>query len=180
MTPLKSILAGVVLGLLALPVVAYVWAFSGRFPVATDSSPLPLEFILAHTALHYAAVRLAPTPPPGALNVNDADLASAAANYRTDCAFCHGLPNQPTPPQVEGMFPPPPQFFVKPDDDHASMIYWRVENGIRLTGMPAFNKSLTDAQIWQLTQLLHKAKHLPAQALAQLAPEPAAAAATHP
>ena len=178
MTPLKSILAGFVLGLLALPVVAYLWAFSGHFPVATDSSPLPLEFILAHTALHYAAVRLAPTPPPGALNVDDSDLAAAAVNYRTDCAFCHGLPNQPKPDPIRGMFPPPPQFFVKPDDDHASMIYWRVENGIRLTGMPAFGKVLTQAQIWQLTQLLHKAKSLPAQALAQLAPAPAAP--THP
>lgn len=46
--------------------------------------------------------------------------------------------------------------------------------------MPAFSKSLAGAQIWQLTQLLLKAKHLPTHTLAQLAPEPAVADAAHP
>jgi mono/diheme cytochrome c family protein len=42
-------------------------------------------------------------------------------------------------------------------DDPAGETYWKVANGIRLTGMPAFKKTLTDTQMWQVTLLLKNA-----------------------
>ena len=35
--------------------------------------------------------------------------------------------------------------------------YWRVANGIRLTGMPAYNHVLNDTQMWQVSLLLKNA-----------------------
>jgi len=44
-------------------------------------------------------------------------------------------------------------------------IYWKVKNGVRLTGMPAYGKALTEQQLWQVTLLLSVAdKPLPADA----------------
>ena len=44
--------------------------------------------------------------------------------------------------------------------------YWKVENGIRLSGMPAFKGTLTPAQMWQVSTLLANAdKQLPPAAL---------------
>lgn len=161
-----NLLWGYVAGLLTLPLLAYAVAYSGRFPVATASRPLPLEVSLAKTALHYASHRQAPTLVPVVANASE--LAAAAKNYRAECAFCHGLPGQPKPAVAAGMFPPPPQFFQKVDDDAAGVIFWRIKNGIRLTGMPAFAPSLTDTEIWQESLLLQQAKQLPAAASAQL------------
>jgi hypothetical protein len=35
--------------------------------------------------------------------------------------------------------------------------YWKIANGIRLTGMPAFGKLLNSTQIWQVTLLVSRA-----------------------
>ena len=155
-----------VLGVVTLPVLAYAVAYSGHFPVATDSPPLPLEVSLADTALHYASHRQAPSQVPVA--ANEANLTAAAKLYGEECAFCHGLPGEPEPNAAKGMFPPPPQFFTKVDDDAAGVIYWRIKNGIRLTGMPGFGVTLRDQQIWEEAVLLPQAQHLPAAAQAAL------------
>jgi thiosulfate dehydrogenase len=69
-------------------------------------------------------------------------------------------------------------------DDPPGETYWKVANGIRLTGMPSFKQVLTDTQMWQVSLLLANAdKPLPPAALAFLhgeampaAPAPAAKA----
>jgi len=47
-------------------------------------------------------------------------------------------------------------------DDPAGESYWKVANGIRMTGMPSFHESLSDAQVWQVSLLLANADKLPA------------------
>ncbi len=41
------------------------------------------------------------------------------------------------------------------------MTYWKIDHGIRLTGMPSFSASLTDEQLWQLTLFLKHMDGLP-------------------
>jgi mono/diheme cytochrome c family protein len=66
-------------------------------------------------------------------------------------------------------------------DDPPGETYWKVANGIRLTGMPAFKDVLTETEMWQVSLLLANAdKPLPPAALDILrgeAPVPAPAAA---
>lgn len=51
-------------------------------------------------------------------------------------------------------------------DDPPGETYWRVANGIRLTGMPAYKDVLTDTEMWQVSLLLANAdKPLPSAAL---------------
>ena len=64
-------------------------------------------------------------------------------------------------------------------DDPPGETYWKVANGIRLTGMPAYDKVLTETEMWQVSLLLANAdKPLPPAALVMLhgappAPSPA-------
>jgi mono/diheme cytochrome c family protein len=51
-------------------------------------------------------------------------------------------------------------------DDPPGETYWKVANGIRLTGMPAFDKLLNPTQIWQVSLLLANAdKPLPSRVM---------------
>jgi thiosulfate dehydrogenase len=50
--------------------------------------------------------------------------------------------------------------------------YWKVANGIRLTGMPGFNGSLNTEQIWQVSLLLANANKLPATVVSVLKEPP--------
>ncbi|MGA8782366.1 MAG: cytochrome c, partial [Terracidiphilus sp.] len=51
-------------------------------------------------------------------------------------------------------------------DDPPAETFWKVDNGIRLTGMPSYHDVLSETQIWQVTLLLANAdKPLPPGAL---------------
>ena len=43
------------------------------------------------------------------------------------------------------------------NDDPVGVTFWKVTNGIRLTGMPAFEDSLKDQQRWQVSEFLANA-----------------------
>jgi mono/diheme cytochrome c family protein len=106
----------------------------------------------------------------------DASLEAGAKLYRTDCAVCHGLPDQAPTPTAEGMYPRPPQFFrphARKIDDPPGQVYWKVENGIRLTGMPAWRGSLSGAQARRITAFLEDGPSLPAPVTAVLEATPA-------
>jgi mono/diheme cytochrome c family protein len=64
-------------------------------------------------------------------------------------------------------------------DDPPGETYWKVSNGIRLSGMPSFKDLLTDNQMWQVSILLANAdKPLPPAAIDLL--QSGAPAATAP
>jgi mono/diheme cytochrome c family protein len=89
---------------------------------------------------------------------------AGAALYQQHCAVCHGLPGEPKTAIAQGMFPGPPQLFHGNGvtDDPPGETYWKVANGIRLTGMPGFRSTLKDEQLWRVSLLLAKANELPA------------------
>jgi thiosulfate dehydrogenase len=171
MTMIKTFVLGVLLGI-CLPVLAgYLFIILGGMPVTTKDAPLPFERYLAKKALK-AAMRKeigtrAPMPP------DDTTLLAGAKVYREQCAVCHGLPNQPLGVIAKGMFPPPPSLF-SPDEgvtnDPEGKIYWKVKYGIRLTGMPGFQDSLSETEIWQVSLLLRKAQQLSAPVRQSLHP----------
>ena len=166
-------LIGVIVGLLILPLGFCLYVASGRMPAAATDPPMPGEAFVAGFALHARIRREAPKRDVSGFST--ADLKAGADIYQKDCAVCHGLPGQETPPIGKGEFPPPPQLFTvdgRVIDDPAGVTYWRVKNGIRLTGMPAFGSSLDEQQMWQVTALVARADKLPPEALDALKPAP--------
>jgi thiosulfate dehydrogenase len=157
-------LLGVLIGLLILPVCGWLYVYLGYAPVATASSPMPFERRLAHMALDARIRKEAPKNSP--ITPSDENYLAGAQLYRTHCAVCHGLPGQQKTPTAQGMFPEPPQLFKGHGvtDDPPGETYWKVTNGIRLTGMPAYGSPLTETQRWQISLLLAYADKLPAQA----------------
>jgi thiosulfate dehydrogenase len=170
---MKSFAIGLIVGLLILPLAFGLYVASGRMPVATSDPTLPFEAALAGAGLYARIHREAPTRDVS--SVATADLVSGADVYQKNCAFCHGLPGQPAPPVARGEFPKPPQLFTEDgrvSDDPAGVTYWKVKNGIRLTGMPGFQALLADQQIWQVTALVVRADKLPPEVLDALKPGP--------
>jgi mono/diheme cytochrome c family protein len=62
-------------------------------------------------------------------------------------------------------------------DDPPQESYWKIRNGIRLTGMPSFKGILNDTQMWQLALLVANADKIPDSAKSEFAPAPAPAPA---
>jgi mono/diheme cytochrome c family protein len=94
---------------------------------------------------------------------DDAAYAAGAQVYKEQCAVCHGLPGQPQTAIASGMFPKPPKLMEGKGvtDDPAGESYWKVSGGIRMTGMPGFEKALSTTQMWQVSLLCANADKLP-------------------
>ncbi len=169
---MKKYLTGVigfVCGIIILPTCAFLYIWLGYAPVATSASPLPLEKRLARAALRARISREAPRESP--VPATPENLLTGAKLYREHCAVCHGMSGQPRTATAKGMYPPPPQLWHGKGvtDDPVGETYWKVANGIRLTGMPAYSGSLSREQMWQISQLLVNADHLPAAVTEYLA-----------
>lgn len=164
---MKRFVFGVFTGWIFLLMGGYLFVFCGGMPVATKGPPLPLEKFIAKTALHAAFKEATDVKPPFA--VAEADLVNGAKVYVLHCAVCHSLPNQESSLIAKGMFPPPPNLFKHGvDDDPIGETYWKVKNGIRLTGMPGFEGGLSDKELWQVSALLAAGEKLPASAQTEL------------
>ena len=174
----KGVLVGILVGFLLVGVFIYFYFSTGRAPIATTDPPMPFEMKLAHMAIDARVEKQKVGASPVA--AEEKSYLSGAQVYKTNCSVCHGLPDQPKSFIAQGMFPPPPELFhgTGVSDDPATETYWKVENGIRLTGMPGFKGRLTETQIWQVSVLLANSDKIPASVKAALLSGPAAQAAT--
>jgi len=176
---MKGFLVGLILGLIILPVVLFFYIEAGQAPAAATDAPLPFEKFIAKGALKARIKK--ETQDRELSTFNAGDLAAGAEVYRTHCAFCHGLPLQAPSAASQGMFPHAPQLFTAKEtvtDDPVGVTYWKVKNGIRLTGMPGFQKALNDQQMWQVSALMASADKLPPDVLRNLLPATAQADAS--
>lgn len=158
---MKAFVLGLILGLLIVPTCVYLYFATGSAPVATSAPPMPFEKQLAHMALDARLSKEMPKTVP--LPADEANYLAGAEVYKTHCAVCHGLPREQTTSIAKGMFPKPPILLEGKGvtDDSPGETYWKVTSGIRMTGMPAFQQSLSTDQMWQVSLLLANADKLP-------------------
>jgi thiosulfate dehydrogenase len=162
---MKSIAAGVILGIALCLFGEFLFLTRGGMPVKTEGGPLPFERYLAHSALRSAIGADAERPAP--IPADEKNLVAGAHVYRDQCSVCHGDWGHLPSATAKGMFPQPPQLLPPKTgvtDDPVGETYWKVRNGIRLTGMPGYGSSLTDTELWQVSLLLLHAQELPAPA----------------
>jgi mono/diheme cytochrome c family protein len=158
---LKTFLVGLIIGLIAVPICVYAYFVTGSAPVATAAPAMPFEKTLAHGALNARIAKEMPKSVP--VPADESNFIAGAQVYRENCAACHGLPGGTPTAIARGMYPKPPKLLegTGVTDDPAAESYWKVANGIRLTGMPGFSESLSQTQMWQVSLLLANANKLP-------------------
>jgi thiosulfate dehydrogenase len=173
-------LVGLILGLILVPACVYFYFSSGTAPVATAAPPMPFEKTFASMALHARMEKEMPKSVP--IPADEAAYVAGAQIYKEHCAVCHGVSGQPQTVIAQGMFPKPPKLMegTGVTDDPPAESYWKVAGGIRMTGMPAFDKTLSTTQMWQVSLLLANADKLPKAAQDVLAGAPLAVPAAAP
>lgn len=147
------------LGMLCVPVYGWLYLNYGHPPVAVADPSFPMEAQIVHKPLSHRISKEMPAASP--VPIHEETLTAGASVYMKQCAFCHGVPGA-TSKVGEQMFPDAPQLWEKHrggavvgvSDDPVGATYWRVKNGIRLTGMPSYVKVLSDTEMWEVSNLL--------------------------
>jgi thiosulfate dehydrogenase len=154
---MRGFLGGFVAALIVLAVIGVTAVMTGNVPARADGALLPGEKWAAHTSLNATIHREAPQPPYPYGPPTDVDVATGAKLYVQNCAACHGTAHTTPNAIARGLGVQPPQFNKHGvDDDPEGETYWKIEHGIRFTGMPAYDKSLDEKAIWQLTYFMKK------------------------
>jgi thiosulfate dehydrogenase len=161
-----GVIAGVGLSIVVALGGGWLLVHSGAIPANADARPGGVEVWAANTSLGATLAREAPkTANPVALT--DANLVEGAKLYSQHCAICHGTAagDASASPVAKGEYPKPPQFATDGvEDDAEGLSYWKIKHGIRLTGMPSWNGSLSDQQMWTLALFLKHMDKLPPNA----------------
>src|SRR5215469_14144431 len=167
---LRGFLLGNVITVLAIVGYGYFVVTSGDVPAwAANATPLPLERWAATTSLRANLARYAPkgaNPVP----LTEANLLTGIDLYGRNCAICHGTGGgrASASPVAKGEYPKPPQFGSHPEmgshstaDHPPEHSFWIIKYGIRLTGMPAWQGTLNDQEIWTVALFLSQMDRLP-------------------
>ena len=155
-----SFLAGFALALALLAAGGYLYLRFGHPPVAAADPAFPMEAQIVHVPL---GARIARELKPAPFAANEAGFEAGAQLYKSSCASCHGTPGHDVA-SAKWMYPQAPQLWKKHrngvvgvSDDEAGETYWKIDNGIRLTGMPAYQHILSQTEMWQIALLLKNA-----------------------
>lgn len=159
---MKGFLLGIATAIVAALIVLYVGIVEGLLiPANADAKPSGLERWAASRSLHAAIERGMPKQPNPVAATN-ANYDAGITLYAENCAVCHGTANGRPSTIAIGLYQHAPQLGRHGvEDDPDGETYWKIKHGIRLTGMPSYAKTLSDAQIWTLALFLKHMDKLP-------------------
>jgi mono/diheme cytochrome c family protein len=166
---MKNFIGGIIFALLALLVGGFLYLKKGYVSLAADQEPSFVERTLAMAAVDASTERHAldlNNPVPA----TEKNLIEGAKLFYDNCAGCHGMSSSAVTQFGRSFYPPAPAFFKDVPDMPESQNFYIIQHGIRWTGMPAWNKTLSETQVWQLVTFLSHIQKLPPAALKKFEP----------
>jgi mono/diheme cytochrome c family protein len=139
--------------------------------LSSRATPNKIEIAVARTARHLAipsAARAAQNP----LIDSEEDLREARLHYADHCAICHANDGSGDTSIGNGLYPKPPDMRLPATQNLTDgELFWIIENGVRLTGMPSFPEEenngangshSTGMENWRLVHFIRHLPHLSA------------------
>ena len=161
-------LLGVVFGILLVAAGAAAVIYTGSFNTSAEIPPSRTERRIATFALDKSVARRAPnrTNP---LSATPENLRGGLAHFRENCLVCHGAPGVDPGEIGQGLNPGAPDLTLPRVQARTDgQLYWLVDEGIRMTGMPAFGPTHGENELWQIVAFLRHLPEITEQEIAQL------------
>jgi len=157
---MRNFIFGVVITSLVLVIGGAGFALLGFIPTNANAAPPKLERQIAMSALDASMERHAPRVN-NPLPPTDENLIAGIKIYTMACAECHGGLDRKPVPFGQSLYPPAPNLILDPPDDPEWHVFYAIRTGIRYTGMPAWEKNLSENDMWKVTAFLTRIEKLP-------------------
>jgi mono/diheme cytochrome c family protein len=144
----------------ALVIAAAVVAAATLFPrdgFSARAEPSAAERLLARAARRLAVPRAA-RDQRNPVSFSQEVWAEARGHFADHCAICHGNDGRGQTSIGRNLYPKAPDMTL-PDTQQLTdgELYWIIENGVRLTGMPAWGDGSADnADSWKLVHFIRR------------------------
>jgi len=166
---MRNFIFGVIITILVIFVGGYLFMKMGFVDFSADQQPSSTERHFAMAAVDASTDRHA-SNQKNPLQPTEENIVAGTIPYRNHCAGCHGTPSNPDSQFGRSFNPPVPQFFKEGSDMADNQTFYIIQHGIRWTGMPSWNKTLSENQTWQIITFLSHLEKLPPAAQKELAP----------
>ena len=107
------------------------------------------------------------------LPANEDTLRAGERLYLQSCALCHGTDGHGRTELGRSMYPPAMDL-TSPHVQHwnDAELFWIIQNGVRLTGMPSWKSTFNEQDMWTLVNFIHNLLRVETE-LAAIADSPA-------
>lgn len=144
---------GFVIAVVVVLAAEFVYVRFGFVNPRADVAENSIEEGIAMPALDASIGRRAPEGKNPFQSTNE-NLMAGMKMYQTNCASCHGDIQHPDGVFAEALYPRAPLFVKDAPDMPENENFYIIEHGVRLSGMPAWDRILTEKQAWQITAFL--------------------------
>ena len=157
---MRNFILGIVITVLVLLIGGLGLALLGFLPTRANVAPPEMERHIAMSALDNSVERHAPrlnNPVPP----TDENLIAGIKIFVMNCAGCHGGLDRKPVPFGQSFYPPAPNLILHPPDDAEWRLFYVIRTGVRYTGMAAWDKTLSETDMWKVTAFLTRVDKLP-------------------
>ena len=149
------IAAMVVLAIAAIPAGIALFLYSGVYDIGADvPHTKPVFWFISQFRDRSIAVRAAQIAPPADLTA-PSRIATGAGLYDNLCTSCHLAPGMKKTDLSRGLYPKAPQLAFGTDLTPAQE-FWTIKHGVKLTAMPAWGRTHSDDEVWDLVAFIRK------------------------
>lgn len=156
-----KIAAGALLALVVAAAAGLAFVNSGIYDIAATTPHFELTHKLVRTLLEQSIKRHARD-----IKVPDLDdpekVHSGFKNFNAMCVTCHGAPGLAASEISKGLYPAAPDLAEAARGWTSAELYVIIKNGIKMSGMPAWEQSHSGDEIWALVAFLKVFPTMPA------------------
>lgn len=177
---MKNFFMGVLCTLIVGLIGAAGIALTGSYDVAASDPHWPTTRWLLNTALYNAVkTRGSESPAPPDDFGSTAMVRAGFQRYDDTCVHCHGSAVAEPDAWAAGMRPQPPDLAQIAESYSDRELFWVVDHGIKMTGMPSFGTAYDDAALWELVAFVAELPNLDEQDYDRLLRESTASSAVN-
>ena len=148
---IKGLLVLILVGVIAALTVIYTGVFN---VAATWKDSAPVTWVLYTTFTNSVKARARDITAPASFTEDQ--VRAGFRHYKETCVYCHGGPGKDPGDIGKGLNPEPPYLVDTAGGWKANELFWIVKNGVRMTGMPAFEQVFKDDDIWGIVAFVQK------------------------
>lgn len=150
---MKTVLVTLAGAVLAALCAVLLFVYSGIYDVSAANPHGGPSAWLMHTAMEASVERRA--DDIDVPDLDDESLLRAGVNdFDAMCVGCHGAPGQEPGPVGKGLNPAAPDLSDSAREMSPAELFWVTNNGIRMTGMPAWSATHSDEDLWPVVALM--------------------------
>ena len=145
--------AGAALGFLSIGLGALVVIEFGLFDTtATKPHGAVVAWVTHDAMIRSVEMRSARIKAPASFT--QAQVIAGFGEYDGKCAVCHGGPGVPRQTWVSGITPTPPYILDSARHWTPAQLNFIVAEGVKMTAMPGWRTTLSDAKVWDIVAFL--------------------------